>query len=162
MRSEMTIQSEMQSLREHDLYQEVAQEERWTVLLDKIIPGKSVFTIKREGTKKVRIVGCGNFQEDIGIAVFTVNVNVITVRVVWMVLDRSRCQNSVSPRISGRSGKCLRETSTFAVPVEFHCKRSFLEAQEGSLWASFISETLGYVETIVRCSCSLDHCVAWR
>ena len=62
MRSEMTIQSEMQSLREHDLYQEVAQDERWTVPSDKIIPGKSVFTIKREGTKKVRIIGCGIFK----------------------------------------------------------------------------------------------------
>ena len=50
-----------------------------------IIPGKTVFSIKREGTKKVRIVGCGNFQEDSGLAVFTVNVDVITVRVVMLI-----------------------------------------------------------------------------
>ena len=96
----MAIQSEMQSFREHDVYQEVTEDERWTVPSENIIPGKSVFTIKREGIKKVRIVGCGNFQKDTGIAVFTVNVNVITVRVVmliagnvWMVLDRNRCKN---------------------------------------------------------------------
>ena len=34
--------------------------------------------------KKVRIVGCGNSQEDNGLAVFTLNVNVITVRVVML------------------------------------------------------------------------------
>ena len=45
-------------LSECDVYQEVAEDERWTVLSDKIIPGNSVFTIKREGTKKVRVDGC--------------------------------------------------------------------------------------------------------
>ena len=54
----------------------VAEDEPWTVALDKIIPGKSLLTIKRDGTKKVRVVGCGNFQEDTGVAVFTVCVNV--------------------------------------------------------------------------------------
>ena len=75
----------MQSLREHDVYREVTEEERWTVTSENIIPGKSVFTTKREGTKQVRIVGCGHFQEDTGIAVFTVNVNVIFVRVVMLI-----------------------------------------------------------------------------
>ena len=42
-------------------------------------------TIKREGTKKVRVVGSGNVQEDIGLAVYTTNVNVITVRVVMLI-----------------------------------------------------------------------------
>ena len=63
------IQYEMQSLREQNVYQEVVEDERWTVPLDKIIPGKSDFTIKRESTKKVRVVGCGIFQEDTGLAV---------------------------------------------------------------------------------------------
>ena len=75
----------MQSLREHDVYQEVAEDERWTVPSHKIIPGKSVFTIKREGTRKVRDAGCGNDQEDTGLAVFSVNVNIITVRVVMLI-----------------------------------------------------------------------------
>ena len=79
------IQSEMQSLREHDVCQEVAEDERWTLPSHKIIPGKSFFTIKREGTKMVRVVGCGKFQEDTGLAVFTINVNVITVRVVMFI-----------------------------------------------------------------------------
>ena len=49
----VAIQSEMQSLREHDVYQEVTEDERWTVPSENIIPGKSVFTIKHEGTKKL-------------------------------------------------------------------------------------------------------------
>ena len=77
--------SAIPSLREHDVYQEVAEDERWTVPSDKIIPGNSVFTIKCEGTKKVRVDGGGNFQEYNGLAVFTVNVNVITVRVVMLI-----------------------------------------------------------------------------
>ena len=74
----------MQSLKEHDVYQEVAEEEQWTVPSEGIIPGKSVFSIG-EGAKKVRIVGCGNFQEVNGLAVFTVNVNVRTVRAVLLI-----------------------------------------------------------------------------
>ena len=81
----LAIHHAMQSLKEHDVYQEVAEEERWTVPSENIIPGKNVFSIKREGTKKVRIVGCGSFQEDNGLAVFTVNVNVITVSVVMLI-----------------------------------------------------------------------------
>ena len=80
-----SIQSEMQCLREHDVYQEVAEEERWTVPSEQIIPGKSVFTIKHKVTKKVRVVGCGNFLEDAGLAVLTENVNVVTVRVVMLI-----------------------------------------------------------------------------
>ena len=50
----LAIQNEMQSLRrEHDVYQEVTEEARWTVPSKSILPGKSVFTIRREGTKKV-------------------------------------------------------------------------------------------------------------
>ena len=49
------IHNEMQSLREHDVYQEVAEEERRTVPFESIVPGITVFSIKREGTKKVRI-----------------------------------------------------------------------------------------------------------
>ena len=127
----------MQSLREHDVYQEVAEDERWTVLSDKIIPGKSVLTIKIEGTKKVRVVGFGNFQQNTGLAVFTVKVNVITVRVV--MLNAGTLGWSL---ISGRSGGSPRETFTFAVAVGFHEERSFVETQEGSLWASFSSKSL--------------------
>ena len=81
----LAIHHAMQSLKEHDVYQEVAEEERWTVPSENIIPGKNVFSIKREGTKKVRIVGCGSFQEDKRLAVFTVNLNVITVSVVMLI-----------------------------------------------------------------------------
>ena len=85
MRPEKSGDRQFTSLREHDVYQEVAEDERWTVPSDKIIPGNSVFTIKREGTKKVRVDGGGHFQEYNGLAVFTVNVNVITVRVVMLI-----------------------------------------------------------------------------
>ena len=33
-------------------------------------------------------------------------------RYVWMVLDRNRCKNCFSARISGRTGSYLRKTST--------------------------------------------------
>ena len=88
----------VQSFREHDVYREVTEEERWTVPSENIIPGKSVFTIKREGTKQVRIVGCGNVQEDTGFAVFTAKRECdicqgchVDCRYVGMVLDRKRC-----------------------------------------------------------------------
>ena len=55
----------MQSLREHDVCQEMTEEERLTVLSKSIIPGESVFTIKSESTKKDQIVGGGNFQDDL-------------------------------------------------------------------------------------------------
>ena len=42
----VAIESEMQSLREHDVYQEVTEDERWTVPSENIIPGKSVFNHK--------------------------------------------------------------------------------------------------------------------
>ena len=37
------------------------ERERGSVHPHKIIPGKGVFTIKREGTMKVWVVGCGSF-----------------------------------------------------------------------------------------------------
>ena len=127
----------------------MTEDERWTVPSENIIPGKSVFTIKREGTKKVRIVGCGNFQEDTGIAVFCCECERdncqsghVDCRYAWMVLDRNRCENCFSARISGRTGGYLRKTSTSAVSVGFHSKGCFVEAQEGSLWTSFSSEAL--------------------
>ena len=113
----VAIQSEMHSHREHDVCQEVTEDERWTVPSENIIPGKSVFTIKREGTKKVRIVGCGNFQEDTRDYCQSGHVDC---RSVWMVLDRNRCRNCFSARISGRTGGYLRKTSTSAVSVGFH------------------------------------------
>ena len=39
----LAIHNEMQSLKEHDVYQEVAEEERWTVPSENIIPGKKRF-----------------------------------------------------------------------------------------------------------------------
>ena len=119
----VAIQSEMQSLREHDVFQEVTEDERWTVPSENIIPGKSVFTIKREGTKKVRIVGCGNFQEDTGFCKCerdNCQSGHVDCRYVRMVLDRNRCKNCFSARISGRTGGYLRKTSTSVVSMGFH------------------------------------------
>ena len=81
----LAIQNEVQSLREHDVCQEMTEEERWTVLSKSIIPGESVFTIRSESTKKDQIVGGGNFQDDAGMAVSIVNVTVMTVRVLMLI-----------------------------------------------------------------------------
>ena len=81
----LAIQNEVQSLREHDVCQEMTEEERLTVLSKSTIPGESVFTIKSESTKKDQIVGGGNFQDDAAMAVSIVNVTVMTVRVGMLI-----------------------------------------------------------------------------
>ena len=81
----LAIQKEVQCLREHDVCQEMTEEERWTVLSKSIIPGESVFTIGSESTKKDQIVGGGNSQDDAGMAVSIVNVTVMTVRVLMLI-----------------------------------------------------------------------------
>ena len=76
----LAILNELQSLREHDVCQEMTEEERWTALSKSIIPGESVFTMRSESTKKDQIVGGGNFRNNAGISVSVVNVTVMIVR----------------------------------------------------------------------------------
>ena len=77
----LALQNEVQSLREHDVCQEMTEKERWTILSKSIIPRERVFTIRSENTKKDQIVRSGNFQDDAGMAVSVVNVALMTVRV---------------------------------------------------------------------------------
>ena len=61
------IQSQTQSLCEHDVYPAVGEDEIGRAPSHKIIPGKSVFTIERENVKAQRmfeIAGCGNFHDN--------------------------------------------------------------------------------------------------
>ena len=67
------------------MYQEAADSERSTEPSHNNSRQGRFFTIKREGINKVRVVGCGFFKETTGLAVFTVSVNVITVRIVQFV-----------------------------------------------------------------------------
>ena len=121
----VAIQSEMQSLREHDVYQEVTEDELWTVPSENIIPGKSVFTIKREGEGSdcwLRKISRGYWYCGLYCKRERDNCQSghVDCRYVWMVLNRNRCEHCFSARISGRMGGYLRETSTSTVSVGFH------------------------------------------
>ena len=59
----------VQALREHDVCQEMKEEEQWTVLSKIIMSGESVSTIRSESTKKDQIVGGRNFHDDASMAV---------------------------------------------------------------------------------------------
>ena len=122
----LAIQNEMQSLREHDVCQKVTEEERWTVPSQSIIPGESVFTIRSKSKKKDQNVGSRNFQDDTGMAVSTVNVTVMTVRVLmliasvveWFVIGVYGQTVLLHASLDSQEDDCV--SSTFAVSVGFH------------------------------------------
>ena len=84
------------------------------VLSKNIIPGKSVFTIRSESTKKDQLLGGGNFQDDAGMAVSIVNVTVMTVRVLMLIA----CVAGLFVLAGGRRGPAQRATDLRRLIVE--------------------------------------------
>ena len=101
------IQNEMQSPREHDVYQEVAEEERWTTPSDKFIP-RAFSPSSVEAQRRFGLSVAENFkrtlvlQSDRKCERHNCQSGHADCRSVCKVLDKNRCRNCFSPHISGR------------------------------------------------------------
>ena len=79
------FQSEMQSLREHDVSQEVAEEERWTTPQTKSFQERTFSSSSVKAQRRFGLSHSEIFRRTLVLQPFTINANVITVRVVLLI-----------------------------------------------------------------------------
>ena len=136
----------MQSLRKHDLYQEVTEEERWTVPSENIIPGKSVFTINAKAQSRFELSVAEIFKRTLVRSLYCKRECDIfqschvDCRYVWMVLERKRCMC-----LEGRENILKPSCADLVLWIIV-----WLGAESGQLFVDDQGQALGHVSDVLK------------